>query len=141
MDLEVVGRPRWPHRLRSSPWPLRLPLPLPLRDRHRQQLPRPIPSRLRRTRQLRSAPSRSHTDVKWHTPLSYQLAGLRSITGGYRSSAIKPHLEAGPGAWRSGQLVKATSSLDLCRRELFWLVAEVVLLVVVITHATPPDRS
>jgi hypothetical protein len=40
MALEVVGRPRWPHRLRSSPWPLRVPLPLPLRHRHRQQLPR-----------------------------------------------------------------------------------------------------
>jgi hypothetical protein len=45
MALDAVGRPRWPHRLRSSSWPLRVPLPLPLLHRHRQHLPRPIPSR------------------------------------------------------------------------------------------------
>jgi hypothetical protein len=45
----------------------------------------------------------------------------------------QPHLEAGLGAWRSRQLVKAKSR-DRFRRELPWLVAEVVLLVV-ITHA------
>ncbi len=42
----------------------------------------------------------------------------------------------GPGACRIGQLVKP-SSRDLFRRELPWLVAEVVLLVV-ITNANPP---
>ncbi len=43
----------------------------------------------------------------------------------------------GPGACRSGQLVKP-SSRDLLRLELLSLVAEVVLLVV-ITHANPPE--